>query len=111
MSATARGWLACSVPIALWIAHLTAVAAIVEPICTHASLRWLPHALTVGLTLACVPFLAVAAQLVRRPRADDATETRDDLQFLGWLGLALGATSVLLIVAEGLMAVWVDPCR
>jgi hypothetical protein len=103
MSATARGWMAASVPIALWIVHLTASAAIVPPVCRE-GIGWLPHVLTLALTLACVPCLLISLDLARQG-ADD------DLRFLGWLGLGLGGISVLLIVVEGVMAGTIAPCR
>jgi hypothetical protein len=102
MSATARGWLAAGAPIALWMAHLTASAAVVPPVCRD-GLGWVPHLLTLALTLACVPFLVIAWGLAR--------DRDDDLRFLGGLGLGLGAFSVLLIVVEGVMAGTIGPCR
>lgn len=103
MSATARGWLAAAAPIALWMVHLTASAAVVPPVCQR-EIGWLLHVLTVALALACMPFLAMAARLAR-DQADD------DLRFLGGLGLGLGGVSVVLIVVEGLMAGAIAPCR
>jgi hypothetical protein len=103
MSAEARGWLAAAAPIGLWMVHLTASAAVVPPVCQR-GLGWLPHLLTVALTLACVPFLMIAGGLARN--RDD-----DDLRFLGSLGLGLGAASVVLIVVEGAMAGAIPPCR
>lgn len=107
--ATFRGWTASSVPIALWAIHITALAALAQPLCSRPELSWLPHVLTVGLTLACVPFLLMSLQLVAATSVDE-TETPDDLHFLGWLGLAMGLTSVVLIVAEGLIVLGVGPC-
>lgn len=107
--ATFRGWTASSVPIGLWIVHLTALASLARLICERSELAWVPHALTVGLALACVPFLVVSALLLRRG-ATDETETTADLQLLGRLGLGLGGASVLLIVAEGMIVLGVGPC-
>ena len=64
MSLTARGWLAASAPIALWMVHLTASAAIVEPVCRR-GIDWLGPVLTIVLVAACVPFLLLAAGVAR----------------------------------------------
>lgn len=108
-TATFRGWTASSVPIVLWIAHLTVLASLVRVTCERSELTWVPHALTVGLALACVPFLLMSAQLVREA-ATDETETTADLRLLGWLGLGMGGASTLLIVAEGMIVIGVGPC-
>ncbi len=102
MSATARGWLAASAPIVLWMVHLTASAAVVEPVC-HRGLGWLSPLLTVALVLACVPFLVMAVGITRG--------RDDDLRFLGGLALGLGAFSVALTVAEGVRGGGIAPCR
>lgn len=104
-----RGWTASSVPIALWIAHLTALAALARPVCERPELSWVPHALTVGLALACVPFVLMASRLSVGADPDE-TEAVADRRFLGLLGLALGGFSILLIVAEGLVVLVVSPC-
>ena len=102
MSVTARGWLAASAPIALWMVHLTASAAIVEPVCRR-GIDWLGPVLTLVLVAACVPFLLMAAGVAR--------SHDDDLRFLGALALGLGAFSVVLIVAEGVLGGGIAPCR
>jgi hypothetical protein len=107
--ATFRGWTASSVPIGLWIAHLTALASLTRLTCERSELTWIPHALTVGLALGCVPFLVMSAQLLGET-ARDETEGPGDLRFLGWMGLAMSGFSALLIVAEGLVVFWVGPC-
>lgn len=104
-----RGWTASSVPIGLWIVHLTVLAALAQPICDRPELSWIPHALTVGLALGCVPFLLMAARLSVGADPDE-TEAVADRRFLGLLGLVLGGFSLLLIVAEGLVVLVVDPC-
>lgn len=107
--ATFRGWMASSVPIGLWIVHLTALASLAQFICEQSELAWVPHVLTVGLALACVPFLVISAQLLHEA-ATDETETTADLRLLGWLGLGMGGASTLLIVGEGMIVIGVDPC-
>lgn len=108
-NATVRGWTGASVPVGLWIVHLTALAALSETTCDHPELRWVPHVLTVVLVLACLPFLALSAQLLTMTTPDDL-EQPADLRALGWLGLAMGITSLVLILAEELVVWVVGPC-
>lgn len=109
MTTDVRGWIACAAPIALWMVHLTALGALAQVSCDHPGLSWVPHAVTAGLLVACLPFLWMAAQLVRRG-AVAGTDAGADLTALGWLGLGMGGASVLLIVAEELIVLGVHPC-
>lgn len=108
MTPVLRGVISSSAPIGLWAVHVTALAALSDPVCDQPELRWLPHALTAVLLVLCVPFLVPLVGLARRP-ADSAGDGQ--LRFLGLVGLLMWATSVLLIVAEELFAVGIDPCR
>jgi hypothetical protein len=108
MSPVLRGWISATAPIGLWAIHIVALASLSDPVCDRPELSWVQHALTALLLVLCIPFLLVLAQLWRQPA--DGVDDRQ-LRFVGALGLVLGVTSVVLILAEEAFALLVDACR
>jgi hypothetical protein len=96
-------WIAATLPIGLWIVHLSACAALVGYVCEHPNARWTLDALTIGLALACLPCGAVALMMMRR--ADRA------LRFVGRLGVAFTVANLVLILWEGAYVLFLSPCR
>ncbi len=91
--------------IAVWIVHLTAEACLAAVRERHGSVVWLMHGLTVVLTRWSPPECFCWRLAHRSP-----LDTFDDeglgspagrTVFLGWLGFAIGALNLLLIVVEG----------
>jgi hypothetical protein len=96
-------WIAATLPIFLWIVHLSACAALVGYVCDHPSTRWTLDALTIGLALACLPCGAVSLAFTRR---DDRA-----LRFVGRLGVAFTIINIILILWEGAYVLFLSPCR
>jgi cytochrome c oxidase subunit IV len=96
-------WTAATLPIFLWVVHLSACAALVNYVCEHPNARWTLDALTIGLAAACIPCGVISLAFARR---DDRA-----LRFVGRLGLAFTIINFLLIVWEGSYVLFLSPCR
>ncbi|MEZ5410136.1 MAG: hypothetical protein R2761_19055 [Acidimicrobiales bacterium] len=100
-----------------WTVHLVALAALVAPACTH-GLSWVQNVVTVVTAGVAVASMAAGLRLVPQPAG--GTPARNDLgprpgierdHLLGFLGVVLGAVSLLLIVLEGAPVLVLDACR
>jgi hypothetical protein len=103
-------WSVIVVPIAAWTVHMFALASLVQLACEHPGVKWVMHALTVGLSLACIGCLALARRYARLPNGEDAVSTKANLRFLSHVGLAVAAVNLLLIALEGLYVLFLNPC-
>lgn len=117
-----RIWFAALGGIGAWMAHLIAVAALARISCTGSSATiWWTHGVTLVTALVTVAALALAEGLRRSGPAEDDPEPVDtapvttegfaNFEFLGCFGLIVGGFSLLLIVFEGSMAVWLSACH
>jgi len=105
---TALVWAAVVVPIAAWIAHLSAEASLVRLACDHDRVTWIMHAITVGLGLICVGCIAIGLTYARRTATVGANGS---FKFLGAFAAAIAAVNLLLIVWEGLYVPFLPLCR
>ena len=100
-------WLAALIGIPAWLAHLTFLAAMVPYTDDHRSWDWTLHAATALAALVTLAGIAVCFDLWRRagsrePDADTAELSAPALsRFIGFFGLAIGVTNLVLILAEG----------
>jgi hypothetical protein len=101
-------WIAVFGGIGAWTVHLVAEAALVAARGPHPDVVWVMHGLTAALVLIVLVWMRACrrmTQLSTNPESDASPGGRT--VFLGWLGLAIGALNLLLIVYEGvLVAVW-----
>jgi len=99
-------WWATFGSIAAWMVHLTAEAALVPAREAHGDVVWLMHALTIALALVVLAGMWFSWGLahIATDGEGDATPAGRTV-FLGWLGLAIGALNLLLIVYEGLLII------
>jgi hypothetical protein len=88
-----------------WALHVLAIAALTRYTCTVPSTRWTLHALTAGTLLMAVVATGMAWLMVRAGGDETSPEGPGRLEFLGRLGLIIGATDVLLIVLEEIYVV------
>jgi hypothetical protein len=95
-------WFAVFGGIAAWLLHLTAGASLVRLACDHHNALYVIHALTVGTALVTLTAMRLSWKLRTAP-----DEPR---QFLGSLGLLIGATNVVLILLEGSFVLFLHPC-
>ncbi|MGI9118725.1 MAG: hypothetical protein ACR2G7_01100 [Acidimicrobiales bacterium] len=117
-----RTWFAALGGIGAWMVHLIAVAALARISCTHSSATiWWTHGATLITALVTLGAMALSEALRRAGPSesdpapvDTATVTAEgyaNLEFLGRFGLIVGGFSLLLIVFEGSMAVWLSACH
>jgi hypothetical protein len=106
-----KAWAGALVGIAAWMAHITALASLVELTCERPALEGALHlvtAVTAGVTLVGMWWCWA---LVRQAEDHDATGSRGGrLRFLGLFGLIMGGFSVVLILWEGSYVLFLDPC-
>jgi len=101
-------WFAAVLPIAMWAVHLTGSAAIAHEQCTHSSLTWVLHGLTVVTGLVCIACGLVGWSVWRAARGEPAHAA---YQFLGVLVVAISVTNLLLIVWEGSYTEFLTSCH
>ena len=105
-------WYASLAGIVLWLAHLIALAALVEFSCSHPAAEWVMHGLTVALAAATgvAGWMSLALVRGRPDRRSDAGDLDGRLRFMGLFGLLTEITSFVLIVWEGAYVPFVDAC-
>ncbi len=98
-------WYALVGSIAAWTIHLVFVASFVRYTCNDPNAKWAMHAVT-AVTLA-MTVLAMALSWRLQRRGGDESSDRDGgpTQFLGRLGLVVGASNLALIGLEELYIV------
>jgi lysylphosphatidylglycerol synthetase-like protein (DUF2156 family) len=100
-------WIAALIGIPAWLAHLTFLAAMVPYTDDHRRWDWTLHAATAFAALVTLAGIAVCFDLWRRAgsRVSDADTAELNppalSRFIGFFGLALGVTNLVLILAEG----------
>jgi len=112
-SAQLFGWTAIGVSIGAWTIHIVASAALVRYVCEHPNLKWVMHALTVGLALVCVGciLLVLRTALLPGEDAEDSGSTTANVRFLSRVAAAVAAFNLVLIVVEGIYVVFLHPCH
>jgi len=110
-------WSAVLAGIPAWIAHLVFEAAMVRFTAVHPGWEWTLHAATALTALVTIAGIAICLDLYRRAestrRATPAAAVEDDAsdvalsRFLGALGLLVGVTNLVLILAEGSYVIFV----
>jgi hypothetical protein len=100
-------WLAAALPIVMWTVHLTGSAALAREQCTHSSVTWLLHGLTVVTGLVCIACALVGWSVWRGARG----EANAVFRFLGVLVVAIAVTNLLLIVWEGSYTPFLTSCH
>jgi hypothetical protein len=99
---TLAGWFAVTGGIVAWLAHITALSALVAPACGDAGAEWAMHAATAACSLMTVAALVVAMRLARRGSRP--------WRFLGQVGVISSATNLVLILFEGSYVLFFGPC-
>jgi membrane protein YdbS with pleckstrin-like domain len=100
-------WIAALIGIPAWIAHLTFVAAMVHFTDTHSGWEWTLHAATAITALATIAGMLVCFELWRAAGRSVSDPDTPDVtppalsRFLGFFGLLVGATNLVLILVEG----------
>jgi hypothetical protein len=100
-------WLAALIGIPAWIAHLTFLAAMVPFTDNHSGWEWTLHAATAITALITLAGMAVCWDLWRSAGVEVADPDTPDVspaalsRFLGFFGLVIGATNLVLILVEG----------
>jgi hypothetical protein len=64
----------------------------------------------VGLALVCVACVFVGWRLARRPNGHDEGSAPANIRFLAHVAIAVALFNLVLIGAEGLYVVFIDPC-
>lgn len=106
-----KAWTGALVGIAAWMAHISALASLIELTCERPSLEWVLHVATAGTAGVTVVGLWWCWALVRGAQDHDAAGTRAGrLRFLGLFGLIMGGFSLVLILWEGSYVLFLDPC-
>lgn len=96
-------WSAVAVPIAAWMAHLSAVASLVGLTNDRPDVKWVIHGLTIGLTLVCVLLGVLIWPFVNRPESS--------VRFLARLALSSVVANIILILWEGSYVLFLSPHR
>jgi hypothetical protein len=99
-------WFAVFGGVIAWTQHLLVLAALTRFTCTKPGWKWVMHADTAACVAVTVAAMGFAYRLGRAgdPAAEDDESAPGRLAFLGWLGLAVGAINLALIVVEGVYA-------
>lgn len=86
-----------------WMAHLFFASSFVRYSCNAGGVDWAQHLFTAFCALICVHATWVAYGLHRdgRTDAEDAGTTSGANNFIGLVGILVGLTNLLLILAEG----------
>jgi hypothetical protein len=95
-------WFALLGATGAWIVHLMALSALSPSACGHHRTRLAMHLITAGCLVVALASTGLAARLAGSPSADDQSSDRSQHRFIGLLGLLLGVTQIILIVAEEL---------
>jgi hypothetical protein len=99
---TVAGWFAVTGGIGAWLAHITALSALVEPACGKSGAEWAMHGATLVCALLAAAALAVSLALARN-------DSRP-WHFVGQVGVISSVTNLVLIVFEGSYVVFLSPC-
>lgn len=99
---------ALSIGIVAWMIHISAGSALV-PVACREDLAWTIDALTAVTALACVPGVWAGVRILRSAgRSDDARA--DGRRIVGMLAVMANVASMVLIVTEGAMHLWLGAC-
>jgi hypothetical protein len=102
-------WFATFASPATWLIHLVAEASLVRLHEQHPPVVWLMHGLTVVLALVVLLGMRISWSYAHIAGDDEGVATpAGRTVFLGWVGLVIGALSLLLIVYEGLLVSLID---
>jgi hypothetical protein len=108
-----RRWFAVLGPIALWLAHIGALAALATASCTDGVALAAMHVITGITALGTLLAMWWSLAMVRRAgpigEAEPTPQGRE--RFLGLFGLATGAVNLVLILWEGSYVLVIDGCR
>lgn len=94
-----------------WGTHLLVAMGLVGVACTH-GLSWLVHVVTGVTAMVAAAATATGVAVHRRARGTDSSlwEVASREMFLSVVGVLLSGLGLLLIVFEGVPALFVDPC-
>jgi hypothetical protein len=107
-----RLWFCIVGGIVIWMVHISAIASLAGVSCSHPNVKWVMHALTVGLgALTIVAIVGCRALLRDHDAAPElARDEPSRLRFLAVFGLWTGGFSLLLIVWEGAYVPFLRAC-
>lgn len=101
-------WFALLSGVTAWMIHLAGGSALVPAACEH-DLAWTIDALTGFTALVCVAGAVAGASVVRRlPSSDDPRS--QGYRMLGFVAIVADVTSLVLVLGEGAMHVWIGVC-
>lgn len=89
--------------IAAWTVHVLAAASIVPYAENHGWAFWVVHALTIALAAFTLVLTVWSVHIARTAStAESRLSPAGRTAFVGWLGAAMNAANLLLIVVEGI---------
>lgn len=91
-----------------WMVHLVGASALVPAACEH-GVPWTIDALTAGTALVCAA--GIVGGVVISRRANAGTGSSEGLRLLGYVAVLANLASLLLVLGEGAMHIWIDACR
>jgi hypothetical protein len=92
-----------------WACHLGAMYWLVPRACVLGSV-WPLHLASLVLVALCARAALSGVQLIRAGRAADGARGAERDAYLGWLGLTLAVFFGSVVIAEGMPALFLDPC-
>ena len=95
--------------IGAWFARLAGGSALVPMACAH-GVWWVIDAWTVLMGLVCVAGIVAAVHIRRRAGSGDDGRALG-YQILGYVAVLTNVLSLVLVIAEGSMHIWVGACR
>ena len=95
-------WAVMSAPIGFWMVHLVYMAAVATQQ-SDPSWRWTLYAITPICAIPTAICMALSYHWYRKYAGSEVASDEAQLEFLGLLGVAHGAFSLLLIIAEGVL--------
>lgn len=105
-------WFCATAGIWIWTAHAVSSSVLASAACDHHAAHWVQHVVT-GVTAVATLAATVVCWRVARgapvgvgPEPDEPTR----LHFIGWFGVLVDATSLLLILWEGIYLPFLGNC-
>lgn len=99
-------WFATAGSIAMWMVHISALSALVPLREQHEWVVWVMHGLTVALAGVVLVGMRISWSYARIGDDDEDVPTPvGRTVFLGYLGLVIGTSNLVLIVYEGTLVI------
>lgn len=104
-----RLWFALLSGVTAWMIHLAGGAALTPAACEH-DIAWAVDALTAVTAVVCAAGALVGASIARRiPSADDPRS--QGYRLLAFIAIVADVGSLVLVLGEGAMHIWIGVCQ